>query len=221
MITEMFRPLARDVENFLEDESSGHDFYHAERVFNNALYIQEYEGGDIAVIGSAALVHDIYRPWEKKTGKPHFGKEALEMIRLVVEKSGLDRDKVQSVLRVVELHDIYDWTEKIKDKSIELQVVQDADNLDAIGAIGIARAFAFGGAYGLQMYSPGENLTFIKDFVDDPSHQTSAIAHFYEKLLRLKGNMNTKTGLRLAEKRHKIMEDFLRQFFGEWEGKFD
>jgi uncharacterized protein len=221
MIVEKLQPLAKEVQNFLENEHSGHDFYHAERVLNNAVYIQGREGGDMAVIGPAALVHDICRPWEKKTGKPHFGEEALETIRLVLKNSGLDSDKVQSVLKVVELHDVYDWTEKMKDKSIELQVVQDADNLDAIGAIGIARTFAFGGANGLQMYYPGENLKFTKDFVDDPSHRTSTITHFYEKLLRLKDNMNTKTGIRLAGERNKIMEDFLKQFFNEWEGRLE
>ena len=221
MITQEFQSLAKEVQNFLVGESSGHDFYHAERVFNNAIYIQRYEGGDIAFIGSAALVHDICRPWEKKTGKLHFGKEALEIIRKVLKKSGMPEVKIQSVLDVVELHDIYDWTEKMKNKSIELEVVQDADNLDAIGAIGIGRTFAFGGANGRQMYTPGENLTFTNDFVEDPNHRTSTIAHFYEKLLKLKENMNTKTGIQLAEQRHKVMEDFLNQFFNEWEGKFE
>jgi uncharacterized protein len=108
----------------------------------------------------------------------------------------------------------------MKGKSIELQVLQDADNLDALGAVGIARTFAFGGANDLAIYNPGENLHFDKDFIEDPSHRTSTIAHFYEKLLKLKENMNTKTGKKLARQRHKIMEDFLDQFFAEWEGKF-
>ncbi len=220
MITKEFHQLANNVKRFLENESSGHDFYHAERVFNNASHIQKYEGGNSFVISAAALVHDICRPWEKKTGKLHFGKEALVIIEGVLHKSNVPADKVKPILGVVELHDIYDWTEKIKNKSIELQVVQDADNLDAIGAIGIGRTFAFGGVHGRPMYIPGESLTFTNDFVENPSHKTSTIAHFYEKLLKLKKNMNTKTGVKLAEQRHKIMEDFVEQFLNEWEGRF-
>ena len=213
-----FKKLHQQVEQYLQQESSGHDIYHADRVFKSALYIQSYEGGDEYIIGAAALVHDICRPWEKKTGKSHFGPEALQIIRQVLTKSQVEPDQIEPILEVVKRHDIYDWTDKSSEKSIELQIVQDADNLDAIGAIGIARTFAFGGAHGSNMYYPGENLDFKKDFVDDPHHQTSTIAHFYEKLLKLKDHMNTKTGKRLAESRHQVMVDFLDQFFSEWEG---
>lgn len=217
---EHFRSLAEEVKKFLEHESSGHDFYHAERVFKNALYIQKHEGGDEFVIGAAALVHDICRPWEKKTGKSHFGPEALQIIDAVLQKVSISEDQRQAILAVVAEHDIYDWTEKNETKSLELKVVQDADNLDAIGAIGIARTFAFGGAHGLALYNPGENLDFEKDFVEDPNHRTSTIAHFYEKLLKLVKNMNTDTGKRLGSERQKVMEDFLDQFFKEWNGEF-
>ncbi|MDD4135639.1 MAG: HD domain-containing protein [Candidatus Shapirobacteria bacterium] len=221
MITNEFNQLADNVKKFLENESSGHDFYHAKRVFNNANHIQKYEGGDKLIIGSAALVHDICRPFEKKTGKSHFGKEALTIIENVLHKSNLPEDKIKPILEIIELHDIYDWTEKNKNKSIELQIVQDADNLDAIGAIGIGRTFAFGGANSRPMYIPGENLTFTKDFIDNPNCTTSTIAHFYEKLLKLKQNMNTKTGIRIAEQRNQVMENFLKQFFDEWNGNFN
>lgn len=220
MIPKEFHQLADNVKRFLENKSCGHDFYHAERVFNLAIYIQKHEGGDIQVIGPTALVHDICRPWEKETGKSHFGTEALVIIKKVLKESHIPANNIQPILDVVALHDIYDWSEKIEDKSIELQIVQDADNLDAIGAIGIGRTFAFGGAYNLQMYNPGENLSFANDFVQNPTHTTSTIAHFYEKLLKLKQYMNTKTGLELAEQRHKIMENFLKEFFDEWEGRF-
>lgn len=145
----------------------------------------------------------------------------MPIIENVLRKSAVSESRIKSILDIVALHDIYDWSEKMKNKSIELQVVQDADNLDAIGAIGIGRTFAFGGANALPMYIPGENLTFKKDFIEDPSHRTSTIAHFYEKLLRLKQNMNTKTGVELAEQRNKVMENFLSQFFDEWEGRFE
>ena len=200
-------------------DSSGHDFYHVERVFNNAIHLQKKEdAGDPYVIALAALMHDICRPWEKKTGKSHFGPEALEIIRKVLIEPGTQPDKVQPILDVIALHDVYDWTDKI-DKSIELQIVQDADNLDAIGALGVARTFAFGGANGLTIYHPGESLEFEKDFIEDPNHKTTTIAHFYEKLLKLKHNMNTKSGLEMAAERHRFMEIFLDQFFAEWQGK--
>ena len=215
-----FSKLSDQVRSFLEKESSGHDFYHCERVFKASLSIQKKEGGDEYVIGAAALVHDICRPWENKTGKSHFGMEALEIIRDVLVKSEISEQKIPKILEVVQLHDIYDWMEKLKNKSLELQVVQDADSLDAIGAIGIARTFAFGGSRGLSIYNPGENLSFVKDYVEDLNFSTSTIAHFYEKLLKLKDNMNTKTGKELAEYRHIIMTDFLDEFFAEWESKF-
>lgn len=215
-----FKKLHQQVEQYLQQESSGHDIYHADRVFKSALYIQSYEGGDEYIIGAAALVHDICRPWEKKTGKSHFGPEALQIIRQVLTNSQVNVNIIEPVLEVVKRHDIYDWSDESSQKSIELQIVQDADNLDAIGAIGIARTFAFGGAHGSIMYYPGENLNFTNDFVDDPHHKTSTIAHFYEKLLKLKDHMNTGTGKRIAVSRHQIMVDFLDQFFSEWEGTF-
>jgi uncharacterized protein len=133
VITNDFLKLADNVKAHLENESSGHDFYHAERVFNNAVYLQKHEGGDAFIIGATALVHDICRPWEKKTGKSHFGKEALEIIEGVLQNSDVPENKIKQILEAVKLHDIYDWTEKVNNKSLELKVVQDADNLDAIG----------------------------------------------------------------------------------------
>lgn len=215
-----FDPLITQIKKFLENESSGHDFYHVERVFKNALHIQKSEGGDFFIIGASALVHDVCRPWEKQTGKLHFGDEALMIIDKILEESKITPDQRKLVLDIVAKHDIYDWSNKDFTKSIELQVVQDADNLDAIGAIGIARTFAFGGANGLSLYSPGEKLDFTRDFVEDPNHRTSTIAHIYEKLLKLSKNMNTTTGKKLGQQRHKIMESFLKEFFNEWEGVF-
>ena len=212
-----FKNIADKVKEVLKSESCGHDYYHAERVLNNALYIQEKEGrGDRYVIGVSALIHDVCRPWEKQTGKSHFGDEALRRIREMLESVNEKEEVIHKVLEVVKLHDIYDW-DNPEEKSIELQIVQDADNLDAIGALGIARTFAFGGAHGLNMYVPGENHDFDKAFVEDLNHRTSTIAHFYEKLLKINENMNTETGKELGEIRHKRMTDFLDDFFDEWD----
>ena len=211
--------LSHHVREFLKSDFSGHDFYHVQRVCNIALNLQEKEGqGDAYVIGAAALVHDLCRPWEKETGKSHFGPEALEIIREVLIQSNIEQDKIEPILEIVALHDIYDWSNKTQ-KSIELQIVQDADRLDAIGAIGIGRTFAFGGSHDRPMYHPGESLVFEKDFIEDPNYRTTTIAHFYDKLLKLHKNMNTVSGQAMAEERHQFMESFLAQFFDEWAGK--
>lgn len=220
-IDSIFVPVLEQVKEFLGSESSGHDTEHALRVFNLAMHIQALEGGDQYVIGVAALTHDICRPWEKKTGKSHFGPEALGIVKGVLYKAQVQTDKIEPILQVIAEHDLYDWSNPNPNKSLELQIVQDADNLDALGAIGIARTFAFGGSHGLTMYEPGENLAFDQDFVEDPNHRTSTIAHFYDKLLKIKDHMNTSAGKKLAEKRHQIMEDFLEQFFKEWKGEIN
>ena len=217
-MSEVFNQTKEIVKTFLEQDSSGHDYSHVERVFNSAMHIQKSEGGDPEVIGVAALMHDLCRPWEKKTGNPHFGEEALKIIAEQLERVDLNQGSLIQILDIISKHDIYDWTEKDEDKSIELQIVQDADNLDAIGAVGVGRAFMFGGAHGRPMYISGENLDFSEDYVDDINNLTSTIAHFYEKLLKLGKNMNTVTGRKLAQDRHDFMEQFVEKFLAEWNG---
>lgn len=190
------------VKQLLETESSGHDIFHAERVCKLALHIQEKEGGNKEIIAAASLVHDLCRPFEKKTGKSHFGEETLAIIKDVLVKADIPEKHIAPILTIISLHDIYDWTETMPNKSIELQIVQDADNIDAIGAIGIARTFMFGGHYDRPMYLPEEKLEFVDDFVDGQSVGESTVAHFYEKLLKLKDHMNTTTGKQIAEQRH-------------------
>jgi uncharacterized protein len=217
----IFQPVADKVRAFLEAEACGHDYFHAERVFKNSLYIHAQENaGDRYIIGVAALAHDLCRPWEKQTGKSHFGEEALEIINATLSSVGVLDTHLPAIIEVIRYHDVYDW-DNPQPKSIELQIVQDADNLDAIGALGIARTFAFGGANGLQMYEPGENLDFAAAYIDNPNHRTTTIAHFYEKLLKLQDHMNTTTGKRLGHLRHERMEHFLTDFFAEWNGDFN
>jgi uncharacterized protein len=207
--------LKSKLESFFELDNTGHDIHHALRVLYLAEKLQKSHGGNIDVIQISALVHDMYRPWEKRTGKSHFSEEALDMIQKFLLELAIRSNTIEQVIDVVRYHDVYD-DERIPDKSIELQIIQDADNLDAMGAIGIARTFMFGGAYGLPMYIPGENLEFDKPFEDTPTHKTSTVAHFYEKLLKLRDQMNTNKGKEIAEKRHKFMEKFLKEFFNEW-----
>jgi uncharacterized protein len=214
----IFNKAMQIMESFLSEDPTGHDQYHAIRVFNIAKQIHAKEEGNFLEIGISCIFHDLLRPWEKETGKSHSGKEALEIISKELDKLELNKEAKRNILEIIAKHDLYDWTEKDNNKSIELQIVQDADNIDAIGAIGIGRTFSFGGAYHRPMYIPNENLDFTKDF-EGNGEQTSTVAHFYEKLFKLSENMNTKTGKEMAEKRHIFMEEFLEQFFKEWEGK--
>jgi uncharacterized protein len=215
-----FQAVAAKVKSVLEAESCGHDYYHAERVFKNAMYIQEQElTGDRYVVGVAALVHDLCRPWEKKTGKSHFSEEALSIIAETLREVAVAEEIIPSIIDLVRFHDVYDLT-KIPTLSVELQILQDADRLDAIGALGIARTFAFGGANSLTMYEPGENLDFTKPFEENPTHRTTTIAHFYEKLLKLHEGMHTHTGKEWGKVRHTRMEQFLTDFFSEWNADF-
>lgn len=169
---------------------------------------------------SCSLVHDICRPREKKTGKSHFWDEALAIISNVLDEvSGLSDEYKEHILYVVALHDMYDREYQIQ-KTIELQIVQDADNLDAIGALGIWRTFTFGGAYGLPMYDPDISYIHKEFFEEVPGqHTPTTVDHFYEKLLKLSQYMNTSTGKQMAHGRHVYMEQFLDQFFAErnWE----
>lgn len=204
---------------FLEEESCGHDFLHCIRVVRIAEEIAkaDYPSINLEILCAAALMHDIFRPWEHKTGRSHFSEEALRLIDGHLETSGFDVDGRLKVVDIIRWHDVYDPTAiPVGSITDELHVHQDADRIDAMGAIGIARTFAFGGARNLPLFVPGENLEFTDYFLESPSHRTSTIAHFYEKLLKLREQMHTPTGKRLAEIRHNRMERFLLEFFEEW-----
>jgi uncharacterized protein len=206
-------------QSFLDGESCGHDFLHCLRVMKIAedLAHTDFIKINREILAAAALMHDICRPWEKKTGISHFSEEALGIIDEQLDKaeySAADRLKIIDIIR---WHDIYN-PEQIPPSSFtdELRVHQDADRIDALGAIGIARTFAFGGSNKLPLFIPGESLSFNEHFIDQPGDKRSSIAHFYEKLLKLRDQMNTPTGRKLAEVRHSRMERFLAEFFEEW-----
>ena len=204
---------------FLGQESCGHDFLHCVRVASlaNQIASTDYPGLNLEIINAAAFMHDICRPWEQQTGKSHFSEEALNLIdEQLVSAKFLPEERLK-IIDIIRWHDVYDRS-VIPSASMceELLIHQDADRLDAMGAIGIARTFAFGGARNCPMYTPGERLEFDGHFVEDPSKRTSTIAHFYEKLLKLKDNMNTPTGKSFASVRHQRMERFLEDFFEEW-----
>lgn len=214
----IFKSVENAVSEMFKSESSGHDINHLKRVFNIALHIQGIEGGDKLVIGTSALLHDVHRLMEKETGTFCPPKDSLGTIEKIVNQTIFPKDKIKNVLHCIEFHEEYGFSEAgITVNDLETLILQDADNLDAIGAIGIGRTFSFGGSHKVPMWVPEK--PFDRNTFDESLKDPSTIHHFYSKLLKLKDNMNTTTGKKMAIKRHDFMELFLKQFFGEWEGK--
>lgn len=204
------------VKKTLKDDSTGHDWFHIERVWKMAKYIAEEEGNvDLFVVELAALLHDI-ADWKFQGGDDTVSSRVAEEW---LEKLGVDQITIDHVSEIA--HHISFKGAKVKNeiKTKEGMIVQDADRLDAMGAIGIARVFAMGGKFNVIIYDPNVKPTLHPSFDDYKKHQTSSINHFYEKLLLLKDMMNTKTGRKLAQRRHKFLEQFLKEFFLEWDGK--
>ena len=200
----------------LENAEGGHDWFHIERVFNNTLLIAKEEKVDLLVVSLAALLHDI------ADSKFYNGDETIgpKKARQFLFEQNVDSIIIEHVVSIIESMSFKNSfeTEK-KFTSLEMSVVQDADRLDAIGAIGIARCFNYGGFKNRALYNP-EVLPNLK--MTEKEYKNSdapTINHFYEKLLLLKDKMNTKTGRRIAISRHNYMESFLKQFYREWEGK--
>jgi uncharacterized protein len=205
------------VKEELKNAEGGHDWFHIERVFRNALFIAKEEKVDVLVVSLAALLHDIADP------KFHNGNETIGPKKatsfLIAQK--IPKETGQHVVKIIKYVSFKNSLGKHKKKftSKELEVVQDADRLDAIGAIGIARCFNYGGFKNRELYNPEilPNLTMTKEEYKNSTAPT--INHFYEKLLLLKDKMNTETGKQIASKRHQFMEEYLNQFYSEWNGK--
>jgi len=215
---EILEKIEKEIISEFHSDRTGHDIYHLKRVLNLALHIQEKEGGDKEVIAISALLHDIHRIKEKETGKYCTPGNSLQTIRKILEKTKIEEEKIRKILHCIEFHEEYSFSKEGKtalDK--ETLILQDADNLDAMGAIGIARGFMFGGAHNIPMWLP--DLAFERKFFDESKKDPSEIHHFYSKLLKLKDNINTKTAKNMASERHKFMEDFLKEFFDEWKGE--
>ncbi|MFK7814501.1 MAG: HD domain-containing protein [Maribacter sp.] len=201
------------VKETLKGAEGGHDWFHIERVFNTTVLIAKNEEVDPLVVSLAALLHDI------ADAKFHNGDETVgpRLASDFLISISLNQKVIDPIIKIIENISFKSSLEKNKHQfnSLELQVVQDADRLDAIGAIGIARAFNYGGFKNRELYNPdiAPNLNMTKEEYKKSTAPT--INHFYEKLLLLKDKMNTKTGKKLAEKRHQFMLFYLEQFFKE------
>jgi uncharacterized protein len=204
------------VKSNLEKNDASHDFSHIERVWKLAKTIWEKEKGDMFIIELWALLHDIadhkYYDWDE-TIWPKMAREFLSSLNV-------DEEKIDHIVKIIEnisFSKSLDWEKKFD--SIELQIIQDADMLDAIWALWIARTFTYWWAKGRKLYDPNikPNLNMTKE--EYKKSKSPTLNHFYEKLFLLKDRMNTVTWKEIAEKRHKFMEDFVEEFLQEWEGK--
>ena len=202
------------VKDTLEGAEGGHDFFHIERVYKNSLTIAKTENVDDFIVAMGALLHDI------ADSKFHGGDETVgpRKAREFMETQNVQESIIVHVENIIKNISFKGGNFNKEFTSLELDVVQDADRLDAIGAIGIARCFNYGGFKNRELYNPeiSPNLNMTKEEYKKSTAPT--INHFYEKLLLLKDRMNTKTGKEMALQRHNFMESFLKQFYKEWKG---
>ncbi|MFZ2025953.1 MAG: HD domain-containing protein [Microgenomates group bacterium] len=204
------------VQNQLNGEGSGHDWWHIYRVWTLAKKIAHAEGANMEIVELASLLHDI-ADRKLNNGDEEAG---LKRVEAFLIGNGTDKKTIEDVLHIIET---YSYTAHLKQKkgmdTLEGKVVQDADRLDAIGAIGIARTFNYGGHHSRPLYDPNLPLSTTVTAKDYTQSSSPTINHFYEKLLHLKGLMNTQTAKKMATSRHLFMEQYLKQFYMEWEGK--
>jgi uncharacterized protein len=203
------------VKQELADAEAGHDWFHVERVYKTALTINRTEQANELVVILAALLHDIADP-KFNNGDESIGPEKAERFLKSVSVEEEVIEQVKGIIANMSFKNSFD-AGTITSK--ELQVVQDADRLDAIGAIGIARAFTYGGFKNRVLYDPAIKPVTTHTKESYKNTRAPTINHFYEKLLLLKDNMNTTTGKMMAAKRHEVMVNYLGQFFEEWEGR--
>jgi len=200
------------IKSQFQSDSSGHDWWHIYRVRNLALHLADTEGGDRFVIEMAALLHDL-DDWKINAENTEPRTKAW------LEKQSISTGIARKIIQIIDEVSFKGAGVETPVSTLEAMVVQDADRLDAIGAIGIARTFAYGGNKGRLLYDPDVSPELHNSF--DSYKKTSAptINHFYEKLLLLKDRLNTETAKKMAAGRHRFMETFLERFFNEWKGE--
>lgn len=213
--TNLIGRVAQSIKARFARESSGHDWHHIQRVWRQAHKIAEKEGADLEVAELGALVHDI-ADWKFHGGDETVGpREAERLLR----QEGASDSTVEHVVEIVATISFKGAGVTTRMRTLEGQCVQDADRLDALGAIGIARCFAYGGHAGRQIYDPDIPPVLHATAEAYKSARGTSFNHFYEKLFLLRERMNTSTGRAMAEARHRYMEDFVAQFLREWNGE--
>lgn len=213
----MVEKAKRYVKKYMDRDASGHDWYHVQRVLHLAETIaaQEIKNTelDMEAVQLIALLHDVD---DRKLSPRTY--DNVDRAREFLYKNDVPAEKRKMILNSIRKLSFKGTGATVPD-SLEGRIVQDADRLDAMGAIGIARAFAFGGSRGTVIYDPDQRPKLDMNEETYNSGQSNGINHFYEKLLRLKDLMNTETGKAMAEHRHSFMESYLEEFYAEWEGK--
>ncbi|WP_343343777.1 HD domain-containing protein [Terrisporobacter petrolearius] len=202
--------ILKETKSFVKDklykEGSGHDWYHIKRVYNLATYICEKEGGDEFIIIMASLLHDI-DDWKFSNNKTT--ESFLKSIHV-------DEESIHKIMNIITTMSYKGGVVNSYQNNLEGKIVQDADRLDAMGAIGIARAFTYGGSKNRLMYDPHIKPKNFQNLDEVKNLDNHTINHFYEKLLKLKDLINTDTAKQIAEERHRFMEIYLDEFYYEW-----
>lgn len=210
----MIENVIKYVKQIFAEDCSGHDYHHTMRVYRLAVQIAERENADMLIVQLAALLHDV--------DDVKFFPETCENKKNAVDfmiSNGVDGKIIDSVCRIID-EVSFAGTDSVVPSTIEGKCVQDADRLDAMGAIGIARVFAYGGSKGRKIYDPNiKPLMNMKKDEYRQNHKSTSINHFYEKLLLLKDMMNTETAKKMAEHRQAVMVEYLEEFLAEWEGE--
>jgi len=211
---EIIRKTAEYVRATLEGEASGHDWWHAYRVWKVAQTIGKQEGADLFVVELAALLHDI-ADWKFHDGDETVGPQKA---RTWLTSLHVQKDIIDHVCEIIETVSFKGAGVATPMRTLEGKVVQDADRLDAIGAIGIGRCFAFGGSKGRLMYDPQQKVLLHESAESYKKNDSTSLNHFYEKLFLVKDRINTKTARDIAQQRHEYMKVFVKRFLDEWNG---
>ena len=212
------REILKKAEHFVKEksagESSGHDWWHIYCVLQLTKKISKTEKADPFVVEMAALLHDI-ADWKFSNSE----QQELNALRNQMLEWGVLESYADRIMGIIQNVSYKGAGVETPMTTIEGMIVQDADRLDALGAVGIARAFAYGGKKGRLMYDPDAEPAHHSSFEEYKNSNSSSVNHFYEKLLLLKDRMNTRTGRSMAKKRHRFMESYLKEFYKEWKGK--
>jgi len=201
------------IKNELKNVEAGHNWWHVKRVFDLATFIAQKEGGNLLVIQLASLLHDI-ADYKFYNGNEEIGKKKIKSF---LSLNQVDNNTIKHIEKIIENISYKGGNFQENFDSLEFRIVQDADRLDAMGAIGIARAFHYGGYKNNEIYNPNIEIKLNLSPIEYLNAKSTTINHFFEKLLLLKELLNTKTAQKLAEKKHKFMLSFLEEFFDEWD----
>lgn len=215
----LIKQLKERVEEYFNKDASGHNIDHLQRTLNYALYLQSKEGGDIVVIAISAFIHDIHRILSAQLKRFVSPKESLPVVETFLADLDISKEQKKHILFAIEHHEEYSFgKDGINVDDIESKILQDADNLDAIGAVGIVRTFKYSMAHNVVDYDP--NVPLYQNEYDESKEDASTMHHIHNKLLRLGEHMNTSTAKKLASKKTQLMKQFMEMYIEEITGNF-